>query len=261
MKTAFFILCFFLSLGTLSAQEPPITMEWIINGEPRQALVYVPASARTEPTPVVFAFHGHGGTMQRAFQERRFDQLWPEAIFICPQGLKTSGLLTDPEGEKSGWIMNDKSDSNRDIQFFDAMLKKLRTDYKVDNNRVYVTGHSNGGGFTYLLWATRGDEFAAFAPTATAARKLVSTLIPKPALHLMGENDPLVKPAMQKLTYNAVLQLNGCKEKGEIIDRNRTLYRGRDGNDVELYIHSGGHRYPKEANQAIVDFFKKYTKK
>ena len=46
------------------------------------------------------------------------------------------------------------------------MLARLKTDYKVDDKRIYSTGHSNGGGFTYLLWAARGDVFAAFAPSA-----------------------------------------------------------------------------------------------
>jgi len=261
MKTIFFALCFFLSLGILSAQEQPVVMEWIVDGETRQALAYIPASAKTGPTPVVFAFHGHGGTMKRAFQQRNFHQLWPESIFICPQGLNTPGLLTDPEGKKSGWVMDDKTDANRDIQFVDAMLKTVRANYKIDNSRVYATGHSNGGGFTYLLWALRANEFAAFAPTATAAGKLVNRLIPKPVLHLMGENDPLVKPVMQKMTCNRVLKLNECEKEGKPIGKNITFYAGKNGNDVTLYIHNEGHQYPNEANRIIIDFFKKYPKK
>ena len=33
--------------------------------------------------------------------------------------------------------------------------------FKIDEKRVYATGHSNGGGFTYLLWTCRPDAFAA----------------------------------------------------------------------------------------------------
>ena len=40
--------------------------EWTIDGATRKALVYAPASATTTPSPLIFAFHGHGGTMQRA---------------------------------------------------------------------------------------------------------------------------------------------------------------------------------------------------
>ena len=41
--------------------------------------------------------------------------------------------------------------------FFDEVLASVKKDYKVDNKRIYVTGHSNGGSFTYILWAVRDD--------------------------------------------------------------------------------------------------------
>jgi polyhydroxybutyrate depolymerase len=36
-------------------------MEWKVDGTMRRALVHLPAS--TEGAPIIFAFHGHGGTM------------------------------------------------------------------------------------------------------------------------------------------------------------------------------------------------------
>jgi polyhydroxybutyrate depolymerase len=55
----------------------------------------------------------------------------------------------------------------------------------LDVKRIYCTGHSNGGGFTYLLWLARGDVFAAVAPSSAAAR-YANQLPPKPALILGG---------------------------------------------------------------------------
>jgi polyhydroxybutyrate depolymerase len=263
LKAKLWILSMFISLGTAFAQDLPKTLEWNINGQVRKALVYTPTAAKNKPTPVIFAFHGHGGTMLNMYRTRGFEKLWPEAIFVCPQGLNTVGMLTDPEGKKSGWVMDDQTNNNRDLQFFDAMLKTLRSDYNIDDSRIYATGHSNGGGFTYLLWATRAYEFAAFAPTATAAGKIISKLnTPKPGFHLIGEADPLVKPSWQKITYNKMLRVNGCNiAEGTKVDNNVTFYKGKDGNDFELFIHDGGHEYPKNANQPIIDFFKKYVKK
>lgn len=261
LKVKICALLMIISFGCVVAQELPVTLEWTINGQARKALAYIPNTAKNKPTPIIFAFHGHGGTMLNMYRTRGFEKLWPEAIFIYPQGLNTVGMLTDPEGKKSGWVMSDQTDGNRDLQFFDAMLKTLRTDYRIDNSRIYATGHSNGGGFTYLLWATRPNEFAAFAPTAAAGGKLIPKLnTPKPGFHLMGENDPLVKPAWQKITYNKILRVNGCTNAVKI-DSNLSTYAGRDGNDFQLFIHQGGHEYPKKANQPIIDFFKKYAKK
>ena len=261
-KATLWTFLMFISLGTALAQDLPQTLEWTINGQTRKALAYIPATAKTKPTPIIFAFHGHGGTMLNMYRTRGFQKLWPDAIFICPQGLNTVGILTDPEGKKSGWVMSDQTNDNRDLQFFDAMLKTLRSDYKIDNSRIYATGHSNGGGFTYLLWATRANEFAAFAPTATAGGKLIPKLnTPKPGFHLMGETDPLVKPNWQKITYNKILRINGCTQEGTKLDSNITAYTGKNGNDFQLFVHSGGHEYPKNANQPIIDFFKMYVKK
>ncbi len=78
---------------------------------------------------------------------------------------------------------------------------------------MYATGHSNGGAFTYLLWAARGDVFAAVAPCAAAAdREFMQHLKPKPVLHVAGENDPLVRFEWQKRTMDELRKLNGCGE-------------------------------------------------
>ena len=57
-----------------------------MNGVTRRAVVVVPA-ALSKPAPLVFVFHGHGGT--GANIERRFDieGLWPAAIVVYPYGL------------------------------------------------------------------------------------------------------------------------------------------------------------------------------
>lgn len=244
-----------------NAQQQPQIIQWTIDGKTRQAMVYIPAGAKSNPTPVIFAFHGHGGTMQNMYRSRGFERLWPGAIFICPQGLPTVGLLTDPEGKRAGWDMHAADSVNSDLKFFDAMLKTLKADYKVDDKRIYVTGHSNGGGFTYLLWATRGDVFAACAPTSAAAGRFRNRLTPKPALHSVGEHDPLVKPAIQKFTIAYVKKLNKCEPEGEKLDTYATLYKSATGNPFIVYDHPGGHEYPLVLNKIIIDFFKQQVKR
>src|SRR6266545_8404713 len=48
------------------AANEPAWREWTVDGVVREALVYVPAKAKTDATSVVFAFHGHGGSMNNA---------------------------------------------------------------------------------------------------------------------------------------------------------------------------------------------------
>ncbi|MDZ4290174.1 MAG: hypothetical protein U0984_19565 [Prosthecobacter sp.] len=231
--------------------------EWTVDGVTREALVYVPEKAKEVATPVVFAFHGHGGNMRNSVNTFRIHTLWPEALVVYPQGLLTPGRLTDPEGKKPGWQSGAGAMGDRDLKFFDAMLASLKTDYKVDAKRIFSTGHSNGGGFTYLLWETRGEVFTAMAPSASAAAQSLAKLKPKPVLHLAGENDPLVKYAWQKATMAQLRQMNQCGEGVSWeLDANCTFYASKIGTPVVTAIHPGGHEFLKGAPAVIVRFFK-----
>jgi polyhydroxybutyrate depolymerase len=246
----FLTVCLLGSIATAQVEQ-----KWKIEGVEREGLVFAPDSAKTEPAPLVFAFHGHGGTMAAAARSYHIQTLWPEAIVIYLQGLPTPGLLTDPEGKRAGWQSRPGKQDDRDLKLFDQVLKWARETYKVDDKRIYCTGHSNGGGFTYLLWATRGEVFAAVAPAAAAAPAFLKELKPKPVLHVAGSKDPLVKFAWQEATIDAVRKINGCDPEGKA-DGPLTIYPSKTGTPVVTYIYDGGHMIPPDAWPAIVKFFK-----
>lgn len=247
------------SLALLAAQETKV-MHWTVGGVDRQALVYIPEGAKNNATPVVFVFHGHGGNMNQIVRGRNFDKLWPEAIIISPQGLNTPGRLTDPDGKLPGWQSGAGNMNDRDLLFFDAMLKTLHEEYKIDDKRIYATGHSNGGGFTYLLMETRSDVLAAAAPSAAAAMLAVSRIRPKPMIHIIGEMDPLVKPEWQEVTIKGMMKNNHCSNEGKAYATDATIYPSTTGNPVIIYKHKGGHVYPQEANAVVIQFFKSIVK-
>jgi polyhydroxybutyrate depolymerase len=255
-------LCVSLCIGIAAAQDANLTRKtWTVDGVEREALVHAPAAAKNTPAPLVFVWHGHGGMMQGSARSFHIHTLWPEAIVVYPQGLNTPGRLTDPEGKKPGWQPNAGEQGDRDLKFFDLVLASLKSDYKVDDRRIYSTGHSNGGGFTYLLWAARGDVFAAMAPSSSAAAgRQMKDLKPKPVLHVAGEADPLVKYEWQKATMEALRKLNGCDETGSDWGKWCTLYESKGGTPVVTFIHPGNHAFASEAPAAIVKFFKQHAK-
>ncbi|MGA9777323.1 MAG: alpha/beta hydrolase family esterase [Limisphaerales bacterium] len=230
-------------------------MSFIVDGAARTALVYVPATAKTNPTPLVFVFHGHGGNARQADRSFHLEREWPAAIVVYMQGLDTPGQLTDPQGNRPGWQAALGDQGDRDLKFFDAVLARFKQDYDVDAKRIYCTGHSNGGGFTYLLWLARGDVFAAVAPSSAAAR-YANKLPPKPALILGGQTDPLVKFAWQQRTMDAVRKVNGCATTGEPWDKQCTLYPSNGGTPLVTCIFPGGHQFNPAAPALIVKFFK-----
>jgi polyhydroxybutyrate depolymerase len=197
--------------------------------------------------------------MQNAVRMFGYHTLWPEALVVYLQGLNTPGRLTDPDGKKPGWQHSIGNQEDRDLKFFDAVLASLRKEFRVDDRRIYATGHSNGGGFTYLLWAARGDQFAAFAPSAAAAPTLLAKLTPKPVLHAAGEKDPLVKFEWQQQTMAALCRMNQCGE-GEPGEKWITTYPSKIGAPVVTLVHPGGHQFVAEAPPAIVRFVKEHPK-
>ena len=234
--------------------------EWTVGGEKREALVSLPdklAEPGRKAVPVVFAFHGHGGSMRQASRSFPIHQLWPEAIVVYPQGLPTPSALVDREGRMAGWQALAGAQDDRDLKFFDTMLAGLKSRYPVDEKRIYATGHSNGGLFTYLLWAERGDTFAAFAPSSALLAAGFSKAPPKPVLHIGSPQDPLVKFSWQERMLDTVLALNGCGPRKPDAT-GYTVYPSTKGAEVATYLHDGGHRYPDAAPALIVTFFKSH---
>jgi polyhydroxybutyrate depolymerase len=247
-----------LVLPLLAVAEPQ-RLEFQIGDLKREALVYLPGGLSETPAPVVFGFHGHGGTSRHAAATFRIQELWPEAIVVYMQGVPTPGRLTDPQGKRNGWQHDPGDHGDRDLKFFDAVLATLKEKHKIDDNRVYATGHSNGAAFTYVLWAARHDVLAAIAPSAGSSRSL-STCKPKPVLHIAGENDPLVRFAGQKLVMARVRTINGCGAEGTEWAKDCTLYASKQGTPLVTFIHAGDHKYRPEAPPLIVRFFKEHQR-
>ena len=219
-----------------------VEREWKIDGVSRKALVHLPP--RTEGAPIIFAFHGHGGTMNYAARKYRFQTLWPEAIVVYPQGLPTR-TGRDPEGGKPGWMMLGGGGllPNRDLTLFDAMFETAKVEWKADPKRVYCMGHSNGAGFTYYLWGQRPELFAALSPVSGAGFRLIRSAKPCPLLAIGAKNDTIVKWEDQQAAFEAAKRINGSKAP------------------VEVVIHTGGHTFPDDAPEKIVAFFKKHSRK
>jgi polyhydroxybutyrate depolymerase len=235
-----------------------VRQTWTVDGVERSALVAAPRG--TEPAarvPLVLVFHGHGGSSANAARTFRIHEAWPEAVVIYPQGLPTVSLLVDPDGRLPGWQSLPGDNGDRDLHLTDAMLAWATAHYPIDPARVFAAGHSNGGSMVYLLWAVRGDRFAAFAPAASVFRPaLFARAAPRPALIIAGREDPLVPFAGQQRTIDAVLRLNKAATDGADWSGDARLHASTIGANVVTYIHPGGHPMPADAGALMARFFK-----
>ena len=241
------------------ASEPQV-MRWKIGRDTRLAVVFPPAVGdRPAKAPLIFVFHGHGDNAWFASQQFDFQKLWPEAIVVFPQGMPTPAA-SDPRGERRGWQHEPGEVGDRDLKFFDAMLRALRWRYRVDDQRIYAAGFSNGGFFDYILWAKRGGVFAAYAPCAAALRAPLQISTPRPVFVVAGEQDQRVPFAEQRTNIAGLRQINGCTGEGKPWgDPRAKRYESPGGTPVVAFVHAGGHAVPHAAAVLIAKFFQEHA--
>jgi poly(3-hydroxybutyrate) depolymerase/sugar lactone lactonase YvrE len=217
----------FLPLPAMARETVKITLDGIV----RQALVDPGKDAATTPSPLVFVFHG-ATKNATDMTTLGLSRAWPEATFIYPQGPSrpNSGFGRNI----TGWQFLPGEHDDQDVRFVDTLLKQIGATYRVDDRRVFATGYSNGGAFSYLLLTLRPERFAAFAPVAAMATPALKwSRVPRPILITHGQSDP-IHLSWAEWARNQVERLNA---------------------PVIWSVHSGDHIWPSDAAN-IVRFFK-----
>ncbi|MBN9500370.1 MAG: esterase [Armatimonadetes bacterium] len=242
-------------LAITIAKAAPTQLVLKVDGVERKALVYA-SSVTNKPSPVVFVFHGFTGNAVHAAASYKVHEAWPEATVVYPQGLEVHLLGRDGPG----WQIAGRMQGDRDLKFYDAMLGKMRTDYKADMNRVYTCGMSNGAIFSYLLVANRGKTLAAAAPVAGLAMPAFRGAQPMPMLITHGTADPLLKFETAVKSRDAAIENNHAKKSDRDWAPGYDLYTAPKGMDVVWHQHSGGHEWPDGTTKMIVKFFKEHQR-
>jgi polyhydroxybutyrate depolymerase len=116
--------------------------------------LYVPASANSgRPAPLVMAFHGMLVDSK---------DVMPTYTKLNETAERHGFIIAYPNALGGVWgLWPDKIAA--DLAFFDALLARLSTTYRIDPERVYVLGMSNGGYFAHLLAKERSTVIAAVA--------------------------------------------------------------------------------------------------
>ncbi|MEZ6143915.1 MAG: PHB depolymerase family esterase [Planctomycetaceae bacterium] len=261
-----------LCADTSTLQPGDHTIEVIIDGTTRSAIVHVPASYdANHPSPLVLCFHGGGSNAHQQVSYTGLNEKSDEAGFLAvyPDGSgRLAGIRTWNAGNCCGYAQRQDID---EIAFVTALLDELEIRANVDQRRIYATGISNGGMLAYQLASEMSDRIAAIASIAgPMGDETCSPRRPVPVLHFHGTEDEFVSidggPGSRSLsqtdfyslehTLNAWVAANGCSTKAEVTlmpdrsDDGMTVERheygnGREGSEVVFYkIIGGGHTWP-----------------
>ena len=205
-------------------------------GVPRVYRLFVPASARADtPAPLVAVFHGWGGDEDEFLgADRVMEEAETRGyVLIAPRGLgsgqpdrshnswsfsgSTSGLtpsggpVCDPSAtpdysyascrESSPPVAQNTCSWTQcqvdDVAFVRALIASVGRDVCVDTQRVFATGGSNGGMFTWELGQRTVDDpvFAAIAPVIGLPHEGYLDANPDlPVMLITGTRDRTVPP-------------------------------------------------------------------
>ena len=177
--------------------------EVIFDQIPRQYIVYIPENYNHSiPTPILFAFHGFGGSNNFIMNSAEFNEIADQENFIVvyPQGSLILNLLA--HWNVGGFTQISNTD---DVAFVDYLISSLSEMYNINLDRVYATGMSNGGFMSFLLACQLSNKIAAIASvTGSMTTQTLNECDPQrevPILQIHGTNDPVVP-------YNGIQEWN-----------------------------------------------------
>lgn len=155
-KTAFLSCIIFLAFNLFGQQQLNRTL--FFDGQNRSFIVYIPPSYDgSTQVPIVFNFHGGGGTSSSFIFTNDMRPIADTANFIAvyPQA------AVDPSDGSNSWLHKTPTTHN-DVNFIEAIIDTLSNDYNIDNDRVYSCGYSEGGIFSYELGCRLNNRIASF---------------------------------------------------------------------------------------------------
>lgn len=142
--------------------------------------VYAPASAgQGKPLPLLVVLHGAGGD---------------ENMFLEAYGAGAIKKIADERGLLVASPLTYKFNGN--AKNLSQLIASLGDEYAIDKDRIYVLGHSMGGGATASLARNSGDQLAAACCLAGGSFSTTGSMVPTQVV--IAELDAVVPVKMLK---------------------------------------------------------------
>ena len=157
-----------------------ITLDRRFDNYRRSYLIHIPKGYNPEKAmPLVVVIHGAFDTATGIEKISGFSELADRENFavLYPEGIGILGFL---QHWNAGHCCGKAADDNwDDVGFIAAAIQDASERIKIDPDRIYMVGFSNGGMLTHRFAAERGDLLAAAAPMAASIGGKPSTDAPE----------------------------------------------------------------------------------
>ena len=186
----FHLLFALLPLTAISQQ----TLEGSImhDGLERTYILFVPSAYEPgKPAPLVLNFHGYTSNNFEQMLYGDFRSIADTAGFLVVHPMGTIDLLGNPH-----WNVGWGSSTVDDVGFASALIDSLSAQYTINQERIYSTGMSNGGFFSYKLACELSHRIAAIASVTGTMNVGQSATCnpshPMPVMEIHGTADDVV---------------------------------------------------------------------
>ncbi len=159
--------------------------------------VHVPAGYDSAvATPLIVLLHGYTSSGEGHDAYMGLSDLVDDYGFLmaAPDGTKETGPDENRFWNASSSCCNFFESEVDDSAYLADLIDSIKGDYNVDDTRVFLVGHSNGGFMSYRMAHDHSDTIAAIASLAGADQ---SAGLPTPAnpvhvLQIHGDADPTI---------------------------------------------------------------------
>jgi predicted peptidase len=160
-------------------------------------LLYLPADYdKQDKWPLILFLHGAG---ERGDDLERVKVHGPPKLI--EHGKQFPFIIVSPQCPNGHWW-------NNELVTLSALLDDIESKYKVDKDRVYLTGLSMGGFGTWALAGYSPDRFAAIIPICGGEPLLTRALKKTPVWAFHGGKDPIVPVKRSQDLVDALKRTN-----------------------------------------------------
>ena len=258
------VLFSFLLLGTLFCASAQDLLVYQSKNLPKPDTVWVfkPKNYQDQhKLPLIYLLHGYSGNYKQWHGIMDAQKYADEYgfIIVCPDGLYNSWYINSPA----------KKDWQYETFFFDELFPDIKKKYKVDEQKVFISGLSMGGHGALSLFIKRPDLFASAGSTSGgvklrdfSAKYGLSDLLGNPKKEDEIWDTYSVVPNIHKLKEANKPFIFDCGSQDFFYPYNNELKQRCDEINLKAtYISQpGAHNrtYWKKSIKQQFDFFKSY---
>jgi len=270
----------YVSLALLFVSAPNISAETINTGRGDVSLTVPAGYSKDTPAPLIILLHGYTSNSKQQEGYMKFGKIVDEYgfLYLVPDGTKEAAGRKVQFWNATKACCDFQGSGVDDSTYLLGLINEVKKQYSVDDKRVYLIGHSNGGFMSHRMAQDHPDVIAGIASLAGAAPAEIKG--PKPTnpvniLQIHGTKDSVIQftggntqqmkfPGAegsldQWAAYNTVDgEKKEVRQKLDLDKRvdgkETTITRWNKNGDIELWAIKDGSHIP-----AVSDTFTKHV--